>query len=210
VAKSAKDVRRSLKSILEFEPMSAPRADALRNRAKVLAAAHEIFEEKGIATTTEDVAKKAGVGIGTVFRHFPTKASLFEALVEDRFDALADYAAEAERKEKNAGEALFVFLERMVKDGPAKRAMLDALRASGVDVPKRLVESPGKARIREAMLRLLDSAQRAERVRKDVDVKDVYAVLAGASAAVDHAGTDKAAAKRALRLVLDGLRRAER
>jgi AcrR family transcriptional regulator len=187
--------------------MATPRADALRNRAKVLAAAHEIFGEKGVAMTTEDVARKAEVGIGTVFRHFPTKASLFEALVEDRFDALADYAEEAERKEKGSGEAFFAFLERMVKEGPAKRAMLDALGASGVDVRKRLVESPGKARIRKAMLRLLETAQRADKVRKDVDVKDVYAVLAGASAAVDHAGGDKAAAKRALRLVLDGLRR---
>lgn len=194
-------------AILDSLSMTNLRADALRNRAKVLEAAHEIFAEKGVEMTTEDVAKKAGVGIGTVFRHFPTKASLFEALVEHRFGGLADYAAEAERKEKAAGEAFFAFLERMVKDGPAKRAMLDALRASGVDVKKRLVESPAKARLREAMVRLLESAQQAKKVRKDVELKDVYAVLAGASAAVDHAGDDKAAAKRALRLVLDGLRR---
>ncbi len=178
--------------------MAAVRADALRNRAKVLEVAHALFEEKGSAMTTEDVAKQAGVGIGTVFRHFPTKADLFEALVTDRFDRLADFA--------ESNEGFFPFLERMVEDGPAKRSMIDALAATGFD-KRKLVESPAKQRLKKAMTALLEGAQKSGTVRADVDLRDVYAIVAAAGAAVDHHGADKKAAKRALRLVLDGLRK---
>jgi AcrR family transcriptional regulator len=185
--------------------MTAVRADAVRNRAKVLEAAREIFAEKGGATTTEDVAKRAGVGIGTVFRHFPTKAALFEALIADRFETLADFADEAEQRQRTKGEAFFLFLERMVKDGPAKRTLLDELVASGVDVKKRILESPAKLRVKLALEKLLGAAQKAGVVRKDIETRDVYAVLAGAAAAWDQSADSKSA-DRALRLVLDALR----
>lgn len=185
--------------------MSPVRADALRNRAKVLEAARAIFEEKGGATTTEDVAKRAGVGIGTVFRHFPTKASLFQAIIEDRFEALADFADEASKRQKVPGEAFFLFLERMVKDGPAKRTILDELAASGVDVKKQIMEWPSKLRVKAALEKLLGAAQKAGVVRKDIEARDVYAVLAGAAAAWDQSADPKTS-DRALRLVLDALR----
>ena len=181
--------------------MSPVRADAVRNRAKVLEAARDIFAEKGGATTTEDVAKRAGVGIGTVFRHFPTKAALFQALIEDRFEALADFAEEAAKKQKTPGDALFLFLERMVKDGPAKRTLLDEL---GIDVRAKMMEWPSKQRVKAAMDSLLAASQKAGVVRKDIEARDVYAVLAGAAAAWDQSADPKA--DRALRLVLDALR----
>jgi AcrR family transcriptional regulator len=185
--------------------MAALRADALRNRAKVLEAAREIFAVQGGATTTEDVAKRAGVGIGTVFRHFPTKAALFEALIEDRFEALAHFAEDASKRQKTPGDAFFLFLERMVKDGPAKRTLLDELAASGVDVKKRIPELPSKLRLKAALDTLLAAAQKSGAVRKDIEARDVYAVLAGAAAAWDQSADPKTA-DRALRLVLDALR----
>jgi AcrR family transcriptional regulator len=182
------------------------RADSLRNRARVLEAAHAVFAEKGVALTTEEVAKRAAVGIGTLFRHFPTKASLYEALVEARFEALALWAEELRANDVDSGKAFFMFLERMMHEGPAKRALFDALATTGVDVKARLVKSTAKMRVKEAMSTLLVAAQRAGHVRSDVDVRDVYAVLVGAGAVLDQFGGDVKLAKRALRVVLDGLR----
>src|SRR4051794_7758055 len=76
-------------------PTAALRADARRNRAAVLAAARERFGECGLDCQMEDIARTAGVGVGTVYRHFPTKKDLFAALVADRFQRLAERAREA-------------------------------------------------------------------------------------------------------------------
>ncbi len=73
-----------------------PRADAVRNLAKILEAAEEVFAAEGIAVPIDEVARRAGVGIGTVYRHFPTKEALFEAIVVARLEGLIERGAGAE------------------------------------------------------------------------------------------------------------------
>src|SRR4051812_5490623 len=85
-----------------------PRADALRNRARVLTAAEAVFAARGTSASTEEVAREAGVGIGTVFRHFPTKEALLEAVYVARLRRLAE-EADALVSADDAGEAFFTF-----------------------------------------------------------------------------------------------------
>jgi AcrR family transcriptional regulator len=99
----------------------ALRADARRNRGRVLAAAEEVFAAEGVGAPTEAVARRAGVGIGTVFRHFPTKEALLEAVLVERLRGLAEHARAA-AADPDAGGALFGFLEHVVTQSAAKNA----------------------------------------------------------------------------------------
>src|SRR5689334_9020112 len=115
-----------------------PRADALRNRAKLLEAAEAVFAARGPAASTEEIATAAGVGAGTLFRHFPTKEALLEAIVIGRLRNLVDQAA-ALTSDPDPGRAFFVFFERMVEHASKKKAFTEALSGAGVDV-KSVVE----------------------------------------------------------------------
>ncbi|MEU9844544.1 helix-turn-helix domain-containing protein, partial [Actinomadura sp. NPDC048032] len=97
------------------------RADALRNRAKVLAAAEEVFAVQGTSASTEEVARKAGVGIGTVFRHFPTKESLLEAVLVALLKRLAAEARDL-RAAADPGAAFFGFFTRVVSQAASSGA----------------------------------------------------------------------------------------
>src|ERR1044071_4792741 len=98
------------------------RADAARNREKVLVAARELFAEKGFDVPLDEIAGHAGVGPGTVYRHFPTKQALFQAVTETRVAAMIASAAEPAA---DAGAALFAFLGRMADEAAAKRDLSD-------------------------------------------------------------------------------------
>ncbi|TNC28635.1 TetR/AcrR family transcriptional regulator [Amycolatopsis alkalitolerans] len=174
------------------------RADAQRNRARVLAAAEWVFAERGTATSTEEVARAAGVGVGTVFRHFPSKEALLQALVVQR---LARVAADAREHatSPNAGAAFFDFFAATVRGSATKLELVDALAELGIH-PDDAV-APIAEEVTEALAALLQQAQRAGSVRRDVDVRDVIALLAGASQARRYAPDD-----RPLDVILDGLR----
>ncbi|MEV3925278.1 TetR/AcrR family transcriptional regulator [Actinomadura coerulea] len=175
------------------------RADALRNRAKVLAAAEEVFAVQGTSASTEEVARKAGVGIGTVFRHFPTKESLLEAVLVALLERLA---AEARglRSADDPGAAFFGFFGRVVAQAAAKQAVTEALAEAGVDAR----EATGRAGpdLKAALGVLLGRAQEAGAVRADVGAGEVMALLAGMSYAAGRAG----AREDVLRIAFDGLR----
>jgi AcrR family transcriptional regulator len=190
------------------------RADAARNRARVLDAAEAAVTAKGAAVSTEEVARRAGVGIGTVFRHFPTK----EALLEAEFAArLARFAAEAD--DLVAGHdprtALFLVLGRAVDAYATKHAIADALAAAGVDATP-LASLAGRT-LFGTLDRLLTAAQDAGTVRADVGVDDLVALLVGVLRAAEHAAGhaaghagrhpdgDPGARHRLLTVVLDGL-----
>lgn len=181
------------------------RADARRNRGRILEAAEAVFAAKGVAASTEEVARRAGVGIGTVFRHFPTKEALLEAVVDGHLRRLADEAV-ALAAADDPGAALAVFFGRAMERSPAKLALVDALAAAGVDVGRR-AGSPAGRELHRALEALLARAQRAGAVRGDVGVADLVALLVGASRAAEHAGWDRGARARILAVVLDGLRR---
>ena len=124
------------------------RADAARNRARVLAAAERAMAAKGAAVSTEEVARQAGVGIGTVFRHFPTKEALLAAVLVER---LARFAAEADELARTGDPrtALVEVLTRAVDAYADKHAIADALTAAGIDAQP-LASSAGQALLRDA------------------------------------------------------------
>lgn len=180
--------------------MSRPlRADARRNRARLLEVADQVFVEQGVGASTEEVARAAGVGIGTVFRHFPTKQALLAAVLAARLERLAT-EAEALAAEPDAGAALDRLIRLVVGNAAAKNAYADAL---GGDIPG-LRDGVG-ARLRDALAALLERAKAAGAVRAELRAADLTALLVGASRAVEHAA-DAAARERVLRVVLAGLR----
>lgn len=179
------------------------RADARRNRSRILEAAESVFTAKGMGASTEEVASAAGVGIGTVFRHFPTKAALLEALLVSKLRRLVD-EAEALGSSEDPRGALFEFFTRMLEQSSSKKAFADALAAAGVDVRGATLET--KKELGRAIGKLLANAQRAGTVRVDVQVPELMALMAGAFHAAEHATNSREVATRALAIIFDGLR----
>lgn len=178
------------------------RADARRNRARVLAAAEEVFAAAGTGASTEEIARRAGVGIGTVFRHFPTKEALLEAVFLGRLERLADEARGLAGAD-DPGAAFFGFFQRVVDHAATKNAFADALAEGGIDLADATTEV-GRD-LQDALAVLLERAQAAGAVRSDVGVPELKALLVGASRALELAD-DPAVRARTVRVVLDGLR----
>jgi AcrR family transcriptional regulator len=179
------------------------RADALRNRARLLDVAEAVFARKGIAASTEEIAHEAGVGIGTVFRHFPTKEALLEAVFRRRLlqlSAHADTLADA----ADPGEAFFGFFRYVVELSVSQRAQIDALAEAGIDL--QTATSHEKLELQRALGALLSRAQAVGAVRADLGLADVLAVLVGASRAAEYAHADAALRARSLGYIVDGLR----
>lgn len=177
------------------------RADAARNRARVLEVAYETFAAEGMSVPIDEIARRAGVGAGTVYRHFPTKEDLFRAVVEDRIRGII---AEGRRllTTDDPANALFEFLRSMVLTwGATDRGLSEALAGVGIDVEKTIPEAEGE--FYSVLGDLLRAAQDSGVVRRDVSVPDVKAILVGMQA---MQGYNDEAAKRLTEVVLDGLR----
>lgn len=181
--------------------MATPlRADARRNRAKLLEAAEQVLAAKGPAASTDEIAKVAGVGIGTLFRHFPTKEALIEGVLAARLRRMAD---EATRLATTA-DGLEVFLRHAVEQAEVKNALAGLLASAGVD-PE--VATDGvRDDLTTALNALLRNAQDSGAVRRDLRVADLIGLLAGASRAVEYARADPSARERILAVIIDGLR----
>jgi AcrR family transcriptional regulator len=180
------------------------RADAQRNRARVLEAAEAVFAARGTSASTEEIAQQAGVGIGTVFRHFPTKESLLEAILTDRVARLGE-VARALTTATDPGAALFDLFTNMVEQAAAKKTYVDALADAALD--SRIARSQVGRETVQALGALLARAQQAGAVRDDIGVTELIALVVGASRAAEHIGRDGAVRARTLRVVFDGLRR---
>lgn len=167
------------------------RADARRNRAKILDAAGEVFAERGAAASTEEVAARAGVAIGTVFRHFPTKQDLLAAILKD---LLADLTA--------AGDAdLFAFFTRVVTVAAEKKVVVELLAQEGVAVG---VEGPVAA-LGDTVDGLLTAAREAGTVRAEVRLDEVLALLTATAQGALRGGWSPDLRDRVLALVFAGL-----
>jgi AcrR family transcriptional regulator len=175
------------------------RADARRNRARLLEVADQVFTERGVGASTDEVARAAGVGIGTVFRHFPTKQALLAAVLAARLERLAA-EAEALAAAPDPGAALDRLIRLVVGNASAKNAYADAL---GGDIPGLKEEVGG--RVRDAIAELLNRAQASGAVRAELRPTDLVALLIGASRAVENTA-DAAARERLLHVMLAGLR----
>lgn len=183
-------------------PSTKPtRSDAIRNRTRVLDAAVEVFAAEGVAASTETIATRAGVGAGTVFRHFPTKGNLLAAVLAHMFEEL-ERVTTAALAAPDPGSAFFAVVERLVESAATKRAVADELGEAAHAI-KRGGHLQG---FRDAMAKLLARAQESGTVRKDVSRDEIVAVIAAASRAAEHAGKNARLRKRSVSIVLDGLR----
>ncbi|GAA2692020.1 TetR/AcrR family transcriptional regulator [Actinoplanes palleronii] len=179
------------------------RSDATRNRAKVLAAAELVLGEQGLTARMDEIARRAGVGVGTVYRHFATKEALYAAIVTARVDLLLQQADRL-RTTGEPATAFFTFVTRIVVDATTKKALTEALRDAGIDV--KAGRSDQRTRMHEALTALLQDAQRAGAVRPDVDMPTVLALLRGASLAAESGDYPVPVLDRALAVLFDGLR----
>ena len=175
------------------------RADAQRNRDKVLRAAQDAFAASGYGVPLDEIAAMAGVGPGTVYRHFPSKEELFEAVVTARLrDLIA--AARGLASDPDPGQAFFGFLGRFRQEAAAKRDLPDAIA-----IPGSLQDE-----LHAALDMLLRRAQQAGAVRADVTTQDLTALLKGLLRTINDLppGTgEQGRTERLLAVVTDGLRR---
>ncbi|MCF7549359.1 TetR/AcrR family transcriptional regulator [Pseudonocardia sp. WMMC193] len=183
-------------------PARSLRADAARNRELLLAAAEEEFAERGLDASMADIASRAGVAKGTVFRHFATKEDLVAAIVGDQFAALAVVAREL-LGAPDAGEALLEFLT--VAAAALQRRDLTFLQAFSEGHP---MVSDRRDQLHAAVGALVDRAQAAGVLRPDVTGTDVFLlVCAPVHAAGFHPRPESDLWRRYLGVIFDGLRR---
>jgi AcrR family transcriptional regulator len=183
------------------------RADAVRNRERILAAAAEVFAARGLAVPIDLVAEAAGVGVGTLYRHFPTKEALFEAIVSAKLAALVALLEAVEDAEDPAA-ALFFFLERFAAEAAAEHDLLDALAPGGTQPPSPVAAA--MAELDAGVGRLLARAAEAGSVRSDLCGGEVLGLVVGACHGVRRLGADPGSAGRLVAVVCAGLRPAER
>jgi AcrR family transcriptional regulator len=179
-----------------------PRVDALRNRDRLLEAAKTVFSAGGPDASLEAVARSAGVGIGTLYRHFPTREALFEAVYRHEVQQLADLA-ERLKKETRPIEALRQWMRSIVKFVATKKGMSTAL-ALALAKDSHLV-SDSSDRLTRAISLLLEQAVAVGEVRSDVSPEDLLRAIVGMCYTHDQPGWQK----NVLRLVdifVDGLR----
>lgn len=179
-----------------------PRADALRNRARLIEAATAAFADHGEATSLEEVAQRAGVGIGTLYRHFPTRDALVEAVYRSAVETLCN-AADELRATETPEVALAGWMARFVDYVAAKRGMTTALRAL-LDADATLFDDC-RDQLRRSAAALLEEAARAGHIRGDVDAGDLLRAMGGICLAAD-ASHQAEQSQPLVALLLDGLR----
>jgi AcrR family transcriptional regulator len=177
------------------------RADARRNRDRLLLTAKTAFAQDGLSVSLDEIARRAGVGPGTLYRHFPTKEALFEAVVHERLRRLLEYAQDL--RTADAETALFAFADRLVTEAAPKQDLVDALAGAGVDL--RTTVAATTAELRSA---IGVRAQGAGAVRTDITLADLMALLSGLLFALRARGHDQADPGRTLAVLRDGLRTA--
>lgn len=151
----------------------------------------------------DEIARRAGVGVGTVYRHFATKEVLYAAIVSARVELLLAEAARL-RAAAEPRTGFFTFFAQIVADAARKKALTDALRGAGVEV--KAAQADQRAQMREALADLLHDAQRAGAVRPDVGMPETLALLRGASMAAETGDYPGPVLDRALAVLFDGLR----
>jgi AcrR family transcriptional regulator len=175
------------------------RADAKRNRDQLLAAARDAFTERGDQASLEDIARRAGVGVGTLYRHFPTRQDLVEAVYVEEVEALCRSAADF--ADEPAWDALAHWFNRFVDYVATKKALVDEMMATiGHDAP---VFRTCHDAIFRAGEPLLERAQREGMVRPDLEFIDVVRMVSGVTM-IRSASPDDV--RRVLAMALDGLR----
>jgi AcrR family transcriptional regulator len=179
------------------------RADAERNRQRILEAAAEVFTEHGFEATLDDVARQAGVGVGTVYRRFPDKASLAGALFEERIDSLVQLAERAQQH-PDAWAGLVMFLEQSAEMMAGDRGLRQLLLYAVASHDR---VTCAKDRMRPAVAVLVKRAQAAGQVRADLAATDIPLIEFMVAAAGEYTRQVRPGLwHRYLTLILDSLR----
>jgi AcrR family transcriptional regulator len=181
---------------------SSVRSDARDNREKLLAAARRLFDRGGIGVGIDDIAREAGLGVGTVYRHFATKEALFAATVESHIAELIGEARTAS-EDPDVDSAFRRFCVRFLELGRRKKNLVEALARQGVDTAA--VYAQMAEGFHAATAAMLERAQQAGAVRAGIQVEELIALLRGAFMALGPEA-DEASRGRVLSVVLDGLR----
>ncbi|KAB1140318.1 TetR/AcrR family transcriptional regulator [Streptomyces luteolifulvus] len=179
------------------------RADARRNHERLLTEARSAFAEHGTEASLEDVARRAGVGIGTLYRHFPNRHALLSAVFEDAVSDLLARSRELLRAPEPCA-ALMTWLRETVTHAGEYRGLARALMSVSSDDTSALGRCSGP--IREAGGALLARAQEAGRIRPDVAITDLLQLTHAIALAAEETPKDPALADRLLRLTLRGLK----
>jgi AcrR family transcriptional regulator len=181
-------------------PDRKPRADAQRNRARVLEAAIAAFAESGLAVSVHEIARRAGVGTGTVSRHFPAKDDLYSAIVIERVERLVSEGRRLAADEA-PGPAFFEFFALWSREGAVNRGVGQALAGVGFDM-QAAADQAGLDVI-GTLDGLLGAAQQAGEVRPDATIEDVKVLL---NCALTAQHQDEESRERIIRIAGDGLR----
>jgi AcrR family transcriptional regulator len=187
----------------EKPTVRALRSDAKRNRARILEAARACLAAEGHEAQIDDIARKAGVGVGTMYRHFPTKETLLEALAAQHFHRLADAAREA-LEDPDPWEGLSAFLGRAAEWQANDRALAEVMAAEPEVMERAAMD---RADLHQAVAKLVERAQAAGKLRRDIVAGDVPMLMCGLGRAtrVGSAGPTMSW-ERYLAIMLDGLR----
>jgi AcrR family transcriptional regulator len=178
------------------------RADARRNREAVMAAAKKLFADQGLEAQMPDVASVAKVGVGTVYRHFPTKDGLIAALVAERFELLAEKAYECLEAE-DAWEGLCEFIRFAAQIQADDRGLCEVMGSR----PEVMDAAARDAGLPELSDKLISRAQRSGKLRRDLEWQDIPMIACGLGR-ITQATVGPAAGRwpRLLEIILDGLR----
>lgn len=179
------------------------RADGRRNRERLLHVAAAAFAADGLSVPLDEIARRAGVGPGTLYRHFPTKTELFEAVLHDRLERLAD-DAQALRHAEDPASALLDFISQLAAEAAPKRDLADALASDGTELNAALTATA--ARLRSEIGYLLTRAQHGGAIRGDITTADLMALITGIITALRPRPGDHADPQRAIAVLRDGLR----
>jgi AcrR family transcriptional regulator len=180
----------------------AQRSDAIRNRERLVEVAADAFSANGVECSLEEIARCACVGIGTLYRHFPTRDALVEAVYRRNVDELIEGADDLSAT-KPADEALAEFLMRFVEYVASKKGLATYLKAMVSADSDLFTES--KQRVHGTIGRLIAAAEEAGTIRQGVDPGDVIHTLGG-FCMMNDVNADPEQGKRVARLIMDGLR----
>jgi len=176
------------------------RADARRNYARLVEAAREVFSARGSEASIEEIAKRADVGVGTLYRHFPRRIDLVEAVYREDVDGLVTLADQVS-DELEPWDALVAWLEGFVRYAQTKRTFLTELHEAFEKNPALALTS--REKMRGAAGTVLVGAQQAEAARSDLDAADLMQLVGGMCMARNATLPQN---QRLLTLVLDGIR----
>ncbi len=194
--------RRSSPSTRPPSRAKALRVDAQRNRDKLIEAAAPAFAEHGVEASLEEIARRAGVGVGTLYRHFPTREHLVEVVYWREVELLCSAADELASREQ-PDVALEQWMQRFVDYIAAKRGMADSLRLLLSTKSELFAKASG--RVPQALHRLVEAAAAGGYIRRDIESSDVLQALSGIYSAPNSPDW-RDRSRRLVRLLMDGLR----